>query len=266
MTSPLISVQDLYSSLDTENIVILDASRKPDLDNSIPKARHFDIKNSFSDSANKLPNTFPSAEQFQEACRALGINTTSKIIVFDNEGIFTSPRVWFMFIAFGHDNIHILNGGLSEWQRCKFPTSSMNKDYKAGDFKADLLPASVLTYGDVCQNIPSEEYVLIDARSNTRFMGTSPEPRPHIKSGHIKNSLNLPYTEVLENGKYKSKKELKQVIDALGLQEKLLAFSCGSGITACIILVAFSIVYPSQYSIYDGSWTEWAEREKLFNV
>ena len=269
----LVSVKWLHQNLDDENLVLLDASLKSTVEGknsihknlSIPTARYFDLKNKFSDQNSPFPNTIPSEQQFEAECRKLGINQASKIVVFDNMGIYSSPRVWWMFKVMGHENISVLNGGLSEWINHGYLTEDRKvKEYVRGDFKAQFQKEFVKSYEDILSNLNSELFQVVDARSEGRFNGTANEPRKHLKSGHIRNSISIPYAQLLENGKYKSELELREIFDLKRGNEKEMVFSCGSGLTACIVLLASRIAgYESKY-IYDGSWTEWAELQKLY--
>ena len=268
--NPLITVQQLSKILNDPNLVVLDASMANNksgvaVDNEnqqIKGARFFDIKNKFSDTKSKFPNTIPIAEQFQEEAQILGINHNSRIVVYDNLGIYTSPRVWWLFKTFGHKNISVLNGGLPEWLAQGYPTEEKTiSNYKKGDFTADLKTKNVRYFTDVKSNLKAQEELVVDARSSGRFNGTSPEPRKDLRGGCIPGSVNIPYTEVLENGKYKSKQELKAIFESQITNEQPLVFSCGSGITACIILLASEIIGKKETAVYDGSWTEWAQLE-----
>lgn len=265
MTDQLVSVQWLKEHIKDKHIILLDASATFDATLTIDGAQHFDIKNIFSDTESPFPNTFPKAEQFEKECQKLGINTSSHIIVFDNKGIFNSPRVWWLFKTMGHDNISVLDGGLPEWTSSNLSTEYLKAPKPTiGNFTSQLQPTAVKRYDQIVKNTKTSDYQVIDARSSGRFNGTTPEPRAHIQSGSIKNSINLPYTEVLSNGKYKTKEELATIFNNLKLTSKPIIFSCGSGITACVILFAFNLISDQASSIYDGSWTEWAEKQELF--
>ena len=265
MTDQLVSTKWLEQHLSDNNIVLLDASAHFNTTSNIKRAQHFDIKNTFSDTESTFPNTFPDSAQFEKECQVLGINTNSHIIVYDDKGIFNSPRVWWMFKTMGHHLISVLDGGLPEWIAHDLPvTNHVVVKRTTGNFKAHLDESAIKSYAQVVQNITTSNCQLIDARSSGRFNGLDPEPRTHIQSGHIKNSINLPYTEVLDKGKYKSTQELKLIFDNLNLTDAPIIFSCGSGITACIILFALSLISDRQHSVYDGSWTEWAEKESLY--
>ena len=107
----------------------------------------------------------------------------------------------------------------------------------------------------------SPNSIILDARSEGRFNGIDPEPRTDLKSGHIPNSINLPYTTVLKDQKMLPVASLKKLFEDFDIENKKLIFSCGSGITACIILLAATLSGYSDLWIYDGSWTEWGQLE-----
>lgn len=271
MHIPIVSTTWLHQNIQQPNLVVLDASLEKTVsgkvsnfkNKQIETARLFDLK-LFSDTNSPLPNTIPSKEKFEEEAQKLGINTDSTIVVYDTIGVYTSPRVWWLFRIFGHEKVYVLNGGLPQWIQEGFKTEQKTPiTVKKGNFKAVFNSKLITYFEEVKYNINSEEFQVIDARSNGRFDGTSPEPRPILKSGNITNSINIPYQEVLENNKLKSKKELITIFK--GINKKPLVFSCGSGLTACILLLASEIVLPNHKSVYDGSWTEWATLNKLTN-
>tara|TARA_Y100001972_G_scaffold95224_1_gene117279 strand:+ start:1466 stop:2299 length:834 start_codon:yes stop_codon:yes gene_type:complete len=267
MSNSLVTAAWLNEHLSDENLVILDSSPtsnvsglKSELDGLvIPGARYFDLKGQFSDPKSPYPNTMPSPGDFQKAARSLGINTNSEIIVYDNLGVYTSPRVWWMFKAMGHDRVSVLDGGLADWVKNGFATKDSHQSaFPEGDFTARFQADAVKSMQEVIENINQSSFELVDARSKGRFEGTAPEPREGMSSGHLPNSCNLPFEDVLNDGKFKSPEELRQIFSDLKLGDKPITFSCGSGLTACIILLAAEQVLPNQKSVYDGSWTEYA--------
>lgn len=267
MIGPLVSCSWLYRNLQDPELIVLDASpgtEKTEFENILIKgARHFDLKYEFSDTSSELPNTLPGPKQFENSCRKLGISNSSKIVVYDNLGIYISPRVWWMFKVMGHQNIAVLNGGLPEWIRQGYETvEHKENNLKPGDFEAKFQPAMVVDYDFISSNVTLKESIVLDARSSPRFEGIAPEPREGLPSGNIPGSLNLPYADVLENGKFKSREELSEIFNNLKIDQKPLVFSCGSGVTACIILLASEFVLKNDKSVYDGSWTEWAQIRK----
>ncbi|MEL7120360.1 MAG: sulfurtransferase [Bacteroidota bacterium] len=268
----IVSAEWLNKNLDNPNLVLLDASMDANTDESqnekavvtIPSARKFDLKNVFRDKSNPFPNTVPQPEEFELECQKIGINKDSEIIVFDKRGIYLSPRVWWLFNVMGHKNIAVLDGGLPNWMEEGFPiTDQYLEEFESGNFKANFDKDLVIGFQQVKENIKQKDFTIVDARSNGRFNGTESEPRKHLKSGSIENSVNIHFQEVLSNGKFKSKEELNELFMEKLKGEKELVFSCGSGITACIIMLAAQIGYGESKKIYDGSWTEWAEKNKL---
>jgi len=266
MIQPLVSTNWLHENIDDPDLLILDASPETNKSNltvafpgiQIKGARFFDMKNSFSDKGNPVPNMIPSSEVFAEECKKLGINNNSKIVVYDNLGIYTSPRVWWMFKVMGHDAIAVLDGGLSAWEKEGYDCEAIvQPDFPKGDFIANYQPGLVKNTTEVLQNINVGKYTVIDARSSGRFNGTAPEPRANLKSGHIPNSKSLPYTQVLKDGKFLPKEELATIFETLNPDKEPLVFTCGSGLTACIILLANDLVSDNPKSLYDGSWSEW---------
>lgn len=266
MNSTIVSSKWLSDNLDSPNLVVLDASQPRGKSESISQqiigARPFDIKEAFSDKSSSLPNTFPSKEQFEEGCQELGINSSSKIVVYDSLGIYTSPRVWLMFKAMGHENIAVLDGGFPEWIAKGFETETIvEKKYLTGNFKATFQPEIIRSIDFVRENLAKRESLVIDARSADRFNSLVPEPRADLRSGNIPNSINIPFQNTLENGKFKSVEKLTNLFKENKSENKSLVFSCGSGITACIVLLAAELVFEGNKAIYDGSWTEWAQLE-----
>jgi len=271
MKSTIVSAKWLHKNLKNKDLIILDASQnenktnlKSEFENlQIENARFFDLKNTFSDHHSDLPNMLPNPKDFEKECRKLGINNSSKIVVYDNLGIYTSPRTWWMFKIMGHINIAVLNGGLPAWKNEGFElVSFQKKEYQLGNFKATFNPEMVRNINEIKSNLTTENELVVDARSEGRFNGTAPDPRAGLKSGHIPNSLNLPYTNVLNNTKFKSKEKLTKIFTSPEIANKSLIFSCGSGITACILMLANEMVCDNKTAIYDGSWTEWASAKK----
>lgn len=270
--SSLVSVQWLKNNLKSDNLIVLDATIKKvgtiaeinDVDEQIPNAIFFDLKNVFLDKTAEFPNTIPTGEHFQNEVQKLGVNQDSCIVVYDDLGIYSSPRVWWLFKLFGFDNVAVLNGGLPEWKRNNLQVEKQsNKNYKKGNFKAKFQQEKIVYSNNVYENITSKENIVLDARSNDRFLAKVPEPRTDLRGGHIPNSKSLPYTELIVNGTMKEINELQEVFKQKNKENKPIIFSCGSGITACILGLAAEISNFKNYKIYDGSWTEWASKLDL---
>jgi thiosulfate/3-mercaptopyruvate sulfurtransferase len=267
--NPIVSVAWLQEHLTDPDLIVLDASLKSnqaDLqplfkDIQIKGARFFDIKNEFSDTTNPLPNTLPSPESFTAAARKLGINNNSKIVVYDTLGIYSSPRAWWLFKIMGHENVWVLDGGLPAWIKEEYATEPMQQTiYTEGNFESKFNPEMVKSKEQISENIHTKKAVLIDARSEDRFHAIGDEPRAGLRSGHIPNSINIPYSKLLKDGKFLPKEELQKI---LKFDERPLLFTCGSGVTACIDLIACELISDTPKAIYDGSWTEWGQIESL---
>ena len=269
----IVSAQWLHENLNDPHLVILDASQKKNqsgneaklADIKIKGARWFDLENAFSDKNSALPHMLPPPEKFEEECRKLGISGNSKIVVYDNLGVYFSPRIWWMFKAMGHENISVLDGGLPAWVKEGFETEpTIEKKYRPGDFKAHFLPELVKDASFIRANLLSKEAVVVDARSRERFEGMAPEPRKGLRKGHIPGSVNIPFPTVINNGFFESKSALKNIFKDIEQKEKPLVFSCGSGVTACILFLASELAgLKNQKSVYDGSWAEWGQPGSL---
>jgi thiosulfate/3-mercaptopyruvate sulfurtransferase len=262
MQNPIVSVTWLHDQLKDPELIILDTILEMPLEDiQIKGARTFDLKNKFNDNNSPLPNTVPSPETFARNCRKLGINNNSKIVVYNATILYSSPRAWWLFKVMGHKNVRILDGGLPDWIKEGYPTEKkQERSYQKGDFTANFQALLFKTKEQVSENIQSKEAVLVDARSTDRFHGLTVEPRAGLRSGHIPGSINVPYTQVLKDGKFLPTEELKKILPS---QDKSLVFSCGSGLTACINLIAYELILDTPKAIYDGSWTEWGQEENL---
>ena len=270
MRRPLVDANWLRRNFDDPDLVILDGSpesnkadmavRHPGV--RISGARFFDLKTRFSDQASDLPNMIPAPDAFTEGCQALGINAASKIVVYDNLDLYASPRVWWMFRVMGHANVAVLDGGLNAWIASGGATEVISeRSYERGDFTAAYDAAAVKDAAQIFANIEAEAFSVIDARSAGRFNAEVPEPRPNSRSGRIPGSSNLPFGALCKDGKFLPKAALKARFDKLNLGGDPLVFSCGSGMTACIGLLAAALVLENDLALYDGSWSEWGASE-----
>ncbi len=265
---PLVTAKWLHTNLLHPNLVILDATmQKPNLssdkkteitESQIRGTRFFDIKNVFSNTTSGLPNTIPSPELFELQAQNLGINNSSVIVVYDRLGIYSSPRVWWLFRTMGYANVAVLDGGFPAWLETGLAVEPLSSAiWKKGDFKAVFAPSSVVSAAEVLEATKDANCCILDARSPDRFDGSKEEPRAGMRSGHIPGARNLHYENVLSNGRMRSEEELKSIFASLNLDNKQLIFSCGSGITACILALAADIAGYQEGVLYDGSWSEW---------
>ncbi|WP_298520927.1 sulfurtransferase [uncultured Kordia sp.] len=270
ITNPIISTDWLQEHLHAINLVVLngtiprvvDAGSKTET-TQIPNARFFDIKKVFSVIDAPFPNTMISVEDFTAKAQTLGINQNSAIVVYDELGIYASPRVWYMFKAMGFDNIAVLNGGFPAWKAANYQVESKtlyNGDL--GNFQGKDRLHLFKNYYGMLQEIETSNSCILDARSEGRFTGNIPEPRKGLRSGQIPSSKNLPYTSLLNNQTFKSKAALQAIFSSYQTEKKAFTFSCGTGITACILALAAEHAGFKEYSVYDGSWTEWGNLYK----
>ncbi|OEK08700.1 thiosulfate sulfurtransferase [Flavivirga aquatica] len=261
MSSPVVSVAWLYDNLNANNLIVLDGTINKVFETSqdqIPNTRFFDIKKKFSDVSNEFPSAFPAIEQFQKEVRALGINKDSALVIYDDKGIYSSARVWWMFKSFGFDNVAVLDGGFPAWLKAEFPIEPM-KIYEGdlGDFVANYQPKNMTFFEGMKLASTNKTHTIIDARSEGRFNCTTPESRAGLRMGTIPNSVNLPFTDLLENGVLKSEKDIATSFSKLADSNDAIIFSCGSGLTACVLALGAEISGYKNITVYDGSWTEW---------
>lgn len=269
----LISCTDLHAILTSKDLVVLDASIPP-VGNmatpkfswpecSIPFARRFDLNQHFSDPKSPLPHTMPSAAHFEKASQALGINQQSQIVVYDDLGLFSAARAWYMFKAMGHENIAVLDGGLPQWLKLNkavdnaSTNSNVNKKYLKGNFIAHEQANYFCQWQEVQAQSKSQDQLILDARAQRRFSGSDAEPRKGVRSGHMPNAKNLPYSELLNQGMFKSTEQLEKIFARLNEHNQAMIMSCGSGVTACILALAADLTGRANVRVYDGSWSEW---------
>jgi thiosulfate/3-mercaptopyruvate sulfurtransferase len=264
MTS-LISTDHLARMIGMPNLVVLDASwhlpatkrdAKAEFNTThISSAQFFDIDQT-SDRASALPHMLPSAEQFEEQMRGLGVNTNSHVIAYDAAGLFSAARCWWMFKVFGHDKVSVLDGGLPKWlAENRTVESGPATAVLAGDFIARFAPGMVASIDDVAASGTQ----IADARSPTRFRGEEPEPRPGVRPGHMPGAHNVHYASLLNaDGTLKSRAGLQQRFSEAGIDTtKHVTTSCGSGVTAAILTLALTELGAQNHKLYDGSWAEW---------
>ena len=189
----------------------------------------------------------------------------TKSYIYDNSDVISSCRCWFNFIYFGHNSemVHVLNGGLKKWIKEKRKITKDLKNIEISEYKGSENKELIKNIKMIDQNIDTQEFKVIDARSRERFEGKIPEPREGLRSGNIKNSLCLPFNECLNDDKtFKNKNDLQMIFDAYikNNQETEIVFSCGSGVTACVLALAYSLINDKyRPCIYDGSWAEYGK-------
>ncbi|MBU8899578.1 sulfurtransferase [Corallococcus sp. M34] len=262
------SVSWLAEHLGHPQLVVLDASLKPATASAgastgnalhVPGTRLFDFDKRICDQTTSLPHMMPSPELFEREVRALGIRRDSRIVIYDRVGVYASPRAWWMFKAMGHEHVAVLDGGLPAWVEAKHPCAPVGSatPVEPGDFSAAPRPGLFCDAEQVAAALSDNGYAVLDARSEGRFLGREPEPRAGLRPGHMPRALNLPFNAVLANGRMRDAEELAVLFDAKAAPQRKLIFSCGSGVTACILALAAVQAGRRELAVYDGSWSEW---------
>ena len=267
----LIQPQDLNALLNgqSRSVKLLDAScvlpsspinPRAEFDKAhIKGAQFFDIDD-IADHTTDLPHMLPSADDFENSVSALGISNADTIVIYGQDGIIMGPaRAWWMFRAFGHDNVCILDGGLPAWKDEGYSTTYISSAAETGTFKATQNQALITNMNGIKRQIGRA--LIMDARPPARFAGTEPEPRAGLKMGNIPTSVNIPASSLVNESKsLKSKEELKSIFAAYSIDKNTqLIATCGSGVTACVIAFALFNIGINNVSIYDGSWAQWGQ-------
>jgi len=268
MSAPLVSTAWLAGRINAPDVRVVDASwylpnmnRDPRAEYAaahIPRALFFDIDD-LSDEKNPLPHMLAPAPKFASRMRKLGLGDGNMIVVYDSAGVYSSPRAWWMLRAMGHEDVVVLDGGLPKWRREGRPLEDMSAMPFARHFTARPNNALVRDFRQMKANLDSHGEQVIDARGIPRFKAIEPEPRPGTRGGHIPGSLNVPYTELTaEDGTLKPAEELRQIFAAHRVDlSRHSVTTCGSGITAAIVMLAMTVAGAHNIALYDGSWAEW---------
>lgn len=271
----LIETDELERELEAPDFVIIDATwympnedknaREEYLAEHIPGAIFFDI-DEIADTNAATPHMLPSPEKFSSRMRKMGIGDGQRIVVYDRHGMFSAPRVWWMFRVMGAEDVSVLNGGLPKWKAegrplmMGEPTPRTTRHFTSRH-KLDL----VRDIDDMKSVVKDGSAAIVDARSPERFSGQAPEPREGLRSGHMPGAHNVPYKQVLnEDGTLKPAGELEAIFEKAGIDHhKPVVTTCGSGITACVLALALAETGHIRTSVYDGSWAEWGADDSL---
>lgn len=238
------------------------AAAAPHAGLGIAGAQLFDIDQRLSDALSPLPHTMPTPEHFQRELRRLGLSQHHPVVVYDRYGVYSSPRAWWMLQAMGHPAVAVLDGGLPAWIASGGALSALQPPTADGDFIARPQPARFCDADAVARALADGTPRVLDARSAARFAGREAEPRPGLRQGHMPGALNLPFVRVLDNGQLLPTDGLRATFAALGLEpEQPLIFSCGSGVTACVLALAATLAGYRQLCVYDGSWADWGRAD-----
>jgi thiosulfate/3-mercaptopyruvate sulfurtransferase len=269
--NPLVTAEWLASRLDDAGTIVLDATLPPvgvtpvvDTrarygERHIPGAVFFDIEE-FSDHSTSLPHMLPDAETFSRQASKLGVGDGMSIVIYEQEGVFSAPRAWWTFRTFGAENVFLLDGGLRAWVEAGYPIESGLAEKAPAKFTAILDAGAVADFAEIQRGIATGAQI-VDARSAGRFAGSAPEPRAGILSGHMPGATNLPFGELLTNGRMKSAEEIRAVYSAKGVDlARPITATCGSGVTAAVLALGLEIAGAKQARLYDGSWAEYAQQ------
>ena len=269
---PLVTTEWLAGELGKSDLVVFDATKylpnEPKdgaaefLRTRIPGARYFDI-DQIADPDTDLPHMVPTPGRFAKLMGAAGVANTSRIVFYDQKGLASAARGWWLMGLFGHDDAAVLDGGLPKWLKEGRPVQDGET---AGPIKSEFRPdyrvSQVRGVGDMLRNVLTRSEQVLDARAAGRFTGAVPEPRAGMRSGHIPGSISLPYTDLLqEDGTFRPAAEVRRRFEAAGVDGgRPLVTSCGSGVTACILTLGLRVAGLPEGAVYDGSWTEWGGR------
>ncbi len=271
----LVSTQWLQDHLTAPDVRVVDASwfppntghslRQEYKDSHIPGAVFFDIDDIAAIGEALPPHMLPPPEKFASRVRKLGLGNGNRLVIYDASGFcMAAARVWWMFKVFGHRDVSLLDGGLAKWVSEGRPTEDLPPVPRDRHFLPRVNTLLVRGFDQVRYNIKSAKELVVDARSPERFAGKGNEPWPVKHVGHIPGAVNLPFTDLIDatTKTIKPAEVIKDRLTQAGITpDRPVIVSCGSGVTACVVAFAMDLVGYENYSVYDGSWAEWGNRD-----
>ena len=265
-----ISADALEQTLGASGLRIVDASwyipaqgrnARAEYDAAHISGTVFFDQDAIADISNALPHTLPTAEFFAQQVGALGIAADHQIVIYDGPGLFSAPRVAWMFRMMGAKNVRLLEGGFDRWKAAGRPVVSEPSAIAPASFMPNYDDSKVL-FLDAMRNVVSEQKIKIaDARSNGRFSGQEAEPRAGMRAGHMPGAVNVFFMNLQHDGVLKSADELAKIFKAAGIDphdhDQAVVTTCGSGVTAAVVAIALDVLGNQNHQLYDGSWSEW---------
>lgn len=265
----LVSTEWLADNLDAPDLRVVDASyylpgegldpRQEFEAQHIPGAVFFDI-DAIKDPASDLPHMLPPPHIFSSKVRKLGLGDGLRLVIYDQRGIWSAPRVWWTFRYFGHEEVAVLDGGLPKWLDEGRPVEDGEAHPDERHFTPRVNSFLLRDRGQILDNLSAKSEQVLDARGAGRFEGRDPEPREGMRSGHIPGSRNLPFVELMDPASQTmlDKTDLKARFTGAGIDlHKPVITTCGSGVTAAVLALGLHRLGHRDVSVYDGSWSEW---------
>ena len=273
----LVSTEWLAEELGATDLVILDATRhlpnagrdaKAEFEDAhIPGAGFFDLT-ALVDETSEVPQALPRPEQLTAELARCGADRKSRIVFYDDSAVKTAARAWFLCHAHGLQNVAILDGGLRKWKAEDRPLESGAPGIEPKDHFILPQPDRIRFKRDMLANIKSEVAQVLDARDAGRFSGKTTDDVHGQPTGHIPGSCNLPFGTLFNaDGTYKSPDELRKALGQAGITvDKPVITTCGSGVTACVLLFALHLTGRDDTALYDGSWLDWGSDPETPNA
>lgn len=267
MTELLVSPDWLREKLGAASLKIVDGSwympaQKRDaaaefVAGHIPGAVFFDI-DLIADRSTELPHMLPDPDGFAAAASELGLSETDTIVVYDGAGLYSAPRVWWTLRVFGAKDVRILDGGLPAWRDAGLALATGPTAAQPAQFIASFQRHLVRDMDQVKAHLARRDATLLDARPAARFRGEAPEPRPGLASGHMPGARSLPYDRLVSGNRLLAPAAIGALAREAGIDlARPVVTTCGSGVTAALLLFALARLGKEDVALYDGSWAEW---------